>query len=135
MLDGRRNRFDNQLMSRTDPIDKQDSIPGPRSARRRRRGDRADGEALLTLTKPIANWQARWAWMCSMWGLIPGLGLPLGVLGLIFGFLGWRRVRRHPEDLGIRHAIGALIMGTIEILVHLVGLGCLAKGLMEIGLL
>lgn len=96
---------------------------------RRRRGDRASEEAVLTLTVPIANWQARLGWQAAMWGLIPVAGLALGIIAVALGALGYRRVRRRPDDLGIRHAVGALILGSIEILVNLAGLGCIGYGL------
>lgn len=98
--------------------------------RRRARGGKASEEALLTLTKPIANWQAKFGWHCAMWGLIPFAGLLLGLFGVTFGGLGYRRVRRKPEDLGIRHAVGALILGSIEVLVNVAGIGCIAKGVL-----
>jgi hypothetical protein len=90
---------------------------------------RAADEAVMTLTKPIANWQAKLSWMCACWGLIPVLGLILGVCGLVFGYTGWRRVRRRPDDLGIRHAVGGMILGGIEVLVNAVGLGLIFKGM------
>src|SRR5262245_53617748 len=67
---------------------------------------RAADEAVMTLTKPIANWQAKLSWKCACWGLIPAAGLILGSSALLFGVLGWRRVRRFPDDLGIRQAVG-----------------------------
>src|SRR5438309_1849892 len=85
-------------------------------APRRRRVDAAD-EAHLALTRPIANWQAKFAWACACWGLVPVAGLPLGALGVAFGLLGWRRVRVRPEDLGIRHAVGGVIVGAAELVV------------------
>lgn len=98
----------------------------------RRRRMRAADEAVLTLSRPIANWQARLAWKCASWGLIPVLGLALGLIGMLFGWIGLRRVRRSPEDLGIRHALGGLILGGIEILVNLLGLGWIAAGVLQI---
>ena len=96
--------------------------------RRRARGGKASEEALLTLTKPIANWQAKFGWHCAMWGLVPVVGLLLGMLGVAFGALGYQRVRRKPEDLGIRHAVGALILGAIELVVNVAGIACIVKG-------
>ncbi len=87
----------------------------------------------MTLTKKIANWQAKLAWNCAMWGLIPIAGLPLGVCSLTLGWLGYRRVRRNPDDLGIRHAVGSLIMGPIEILVNVAGIACIVHGITELG--
>ena len=100
--------------------------------RRRARGGKASEEALLTLTKPIANWQAKFGWRCAMWGLIPVAGLPLGLLAVALGALGYRRVRRKPEDLGIRHAVGALILGAIELIVNLAGIACIVKGVLAL---
>jgi hypothetical protein len=96
--------------------------------RRRARAGQAAEEALLGLTNPIANWQAKCGWHCAMWGLIPFAGLLLGVLALMLGALGYLRVRRCPDDLGIRHAVGSLILGSIEMLVNVAGIGCIVKG-------
>ncbi len=119
-------------MSRSDPIDTPSAAPGQRSGRRSRRGDHAAVEAVSTLTIPIANWQAKLGWAFTMWGLIPVLGLFLGLFGVMLGILGYRRVRRRPEDLGIRHALGAIILGGIEVIVNLAGLGCIVKGILTI---
>jgi hypothetical protein len=94
----------------------------------RTRRIRAADEAVMTLSRPIANWQAKFAWICTCWGLLPVFGLILGICGLLFGYLGWRRVHRCPEDLGIRHAVGGMIGGSVEILVNLIGLALIIKG-------
>ena len=103
------------------------STPAPDdpAPRRRRRGGAAD-EAQRSLTRPIANWQAKFAWACATWGLVPVAGLPLGALGVAFGLLGWRRVRRRPEDLGIRHAVGGVIVGGVELAVNAAATYCVA---------
>src|SRR5947208_8178559 len=107
--------------------------PDPPAPRRRRRVDAA-GEAHLSLTRPIANWQAKFAWACASWGLVPVAGLALGALGVLFGLLGWRRVRRRPEDLGIRHAVGGVIVGAVELVVNAAATYCVIRGLGQIGL-
>jgi hypothetical protein len=127
-----RDCFSGQAMSASSPPD---SLPAPepeRNRKRVRKRIRASDEAVMTLTRHIANWQARLGWNCAMWGLIPVAGLPLGVGALVLGLLGYRRVRRSPEDLGIRHAVGALIMGPIEIAVNVAGLACIARGIIEL---
>ncbi len=86
----------------------------------------------MTLTKQIANWQAKFGWSCAMWGLIPLLGLPLGVGSLAFGWLGYRRVRRSPEDLGIRHAVGSLIMGPVEVVVNVAAIASIVHGIVQL---
>lgn len=108
------------------------AIPPAKKKPRRRRGDRAAEEAVLTLSVPIANWQARLGWLAAMWGLIPVAGLALGIIAVMLGALGYRRVRRRPDDLGIRHAVGALILGAIEILVNVAGLGCITYGIQQL---
>ena len=108
---------------------------GPDSDRpngsRRKRLSAAD-EAGLMSTQLIANWQARFAWNCAMWGLIPVLGLVLGFLGVVFGLIGWVRVRRRPDDLGIRHAIGSIILGSVELSLNALGIALIVKGVMEL---
>src|SRR5437764_15472466 len=98
--------------------------------KRRRRGDAFD-EAVRTVTQPIANWQAKFAWACACWGLIPVAGLILGTLGVMYGLLGWHRVRAHPDDLGLRHAIGGIMVGTVELLCNAGGVYCLTVGLLS----
>jgi hypothetical protein len=98
----------------------------------RRRNNRGFDEAVRSITQPIANWQATFAWRCTEWGLIPFVGLPLGLIGIVFGALGYRRFRRRPEDLGIRHAVGALILGPIEVAVNLAGIACIVKGVLQL---
>jgi hypothetical protein len=119
-------------MSDSPPDRPPPSDPAPNGNRRRRRGARASDEAVMTLTKKIANWQAKFGWKCAMWGLIPVAGLPLGLGSLTFGWLGYRRVRRNPDDLGIRHAVGALLMGPIEIVVNVAGLACIFRGIEQL---
>lgn len=99
---------------------------------RRRRDNRGFEEAIRSVTQPIANWQATFAWRCTEWGLIPFAGLPLGLLGLVFGALGYWRFRRKPEDLGIRHAVGALIMGGTEVAVNVAGIACIVTGALSL---
>ncbi len=101
------------------------------AASRRKRADAGD-EAQLSLVRPIANWQARLAWACASWGLIPILGLPLGLMGVVFGLLGWRRVHQHPDDLGLRHAVGGLLVGGFELLCNGAATFCIIRGLLEL---
>ena len=109
-----------------------DSSATPPPAPVRRKRIRASDEAVMTLSKPIANWQAKLAWKSASWGLIPVLGFPLGFVGLVLGCLGWLRIRRQPEDLGIRHAMGGMILGGLEFATNVAGISCVVKGVLNI---
>ena len=121
-----------QAMSVSQPENPSQPDSGQNGKRRRRRGAKASDEAVMTLTKKIANWQARLGWNCAMWGLIPLAGLLLGACSLTLGYLGYRRVRRNPDDLGIRHAVGAMIMGPIEMAINFAGIACIVQGIVEL---
>jgi len=101
--------------------------------RRRRDRSRAQSEAQLALTSKVANWQARYAWQCAMWGLIPIAGVPLGLAATLLGVLGWARVRRRAEDQGLRHAVAGIIVGSAEILINTVALACIIRGIADLG--
>jgi len=102
----------------------------PNSSRRKR--PNAADEASMTLTKPIANWQAKFAWACASWGLIPVAGLALGTVAVVFGAAGWARVLRQPDDLGVRHAIGSMLLGSVEIAVNTIGTLLVIKGVLQL---
>ena len=105
-------------------------VPDPKDDKStRRKRTQAAEEAHMALTRPIANWQAKFAWACACWGLIPVAGLLLGALGVLFGFLGWSRVRLRPDDLGLRHAVGGIIVGGVELLCNAAGVYFVAAGL------
>jgi hypothetical protein len=104
--------------------------PSDQTAVSRRKRMNAADEASIWNTKPIANWQARFAWSFATWGLVPVLGLPLGLLGLVFGLAGLHRVHGRPDDLGLRHAIGAVMLGGLEILFNGVGTVLVVKGVL-----
>jgi hypothetical protein len=102
---------------------------------RRSRRSRAGGNGQMPYMGPIANWQAKYAWYAAMWGLIPVVGLLLGITALILGLLGRRRCHRRPEDHGLNYALGGIVMGSVEIVVNISGLACILVGLRELGLL
>src|SRR5260370_3720625 len=85
--------------------------PGPA----RRKGAQADSEALLSPLKPINNWQAKFAWSCACWGLIPVLVLPLGASATAFGLLGCVRAWPRPDDLVRRAPLGGALVRGFEL--------------------
>lgn len=89
----------------------------------------------MSLSIPIANWQAKLAWKLASWGMIPVAGLPLGIAATVLGLAGWRRVQRRPEDLGIRHAVGGVIVGSLETVFNLSGILAIFYGLRQLGIL
>ena len=103
-------------------------VPEPPIKRRRNRV-RASVEALMSLSGPIANWPAKHGWCFALWGLIPLAGLPLGLAAILLGWFGWRRARQRPHDVGYHLALGAIILGGMEILVNLGGIACILIGL------
>lgn len=113
-------------------LSEQPATNGDTPSGRRRRRTTAAGEAQIALVAPIANWQARYAWASASWGLLPVVGLPLGIAAVVLGLFGWRRVRRRPDDLGVRHAIGGIIVGTLEIITNSAGIACVVQGVREL---
>ncbi|HEV3142810.1 MAG TPA: hypothetical protein VGZ47_02885 [Gemmataceae bacterium] len=110
-----------------------ESTPAPeRPTKPRRNRVRASVEAQMSLSGPIANWPARNAWRCALWGLIPMAGLPLGLAAMLLGWVGWRRAKQRPQDVGYHHALGAVILGAMEVLVNLGGLSCIFVGLRQL---
>jgi len=87
----------------------------------------------MSLLAPIANSQAKQAWKFACWALIPFLGLPLGLIAFIYGAIGWRRYLKKPEDLGIRHAIGGMLLGASTCISNLLGILSILLGLRDLG--
>ena len=61
----------------------------------------------------------------AIFGLIPLLfwiSFPLGVLGLVFGGIGWRRARREPERGGKGLAVAGVILGALAIILAIIGI-------------
>lgn len=57
----------------------------------------------------------------SIFGLIPGAGLPLAIVGLINGIKGLKRIKRRPSVYkGKGYAIAAIVMGISGIIISLI---------------
>jgi len=81
-----------------------------RPRRRRRREDDEDGDATGGLI-PYKNGMALAGYYCGVVGLLPVLGLVLGVLAIVFGILGLKHKGCHPAHGGTAHAIVGIVLG------------------------
>ena len=87
-----------------------------RPRRRRRRDDYDDdGDATGGLI-PYKNGMALAGYYCGVFGLLPVLGLVLGLLGIVFGILGLKHKSRHPAHGGTAHAIVGIVLGSLAAL-------------------
>ena len=90
--------------------------------RPRRRRNRGDGTGGLI---PYKNAKALASYYCGVFGLISCF-LMLGIFGIvpiILGFLGLKHAKQHPEAKGQAHAITGIILGILEVLSFLAGIG------------
>lgn len=105
---------------RSDEDDEDYGDPGDRPRRRRRsRGDDTGG--LI----PYKNPKALAAYYCGVFGLISCflfLGI-FGIVPIVLGFLGLKHARQYPEAKGQAHAITGIVLGFLELLTFLAGVG------------
>jgi len=95
---------------------------GAKLARRpRRRNYEEDGLDPLAQRLPYNNPPALYGYRCAVVGLIPALGLPLGLAAIILGFIGWRRAKINTEIKGAGHAATAVVLGSLEVVVNATG--------------
>jgi hypothetical protein len=69
---------------------------------------------------PYKNPKALMAYYCGVFSLIPGLGLILGPIAAILGFLGLKAKSKNPKVRGTGHAIAGIVLGGLVTLGHLV---------------
>jgi hypothetical protein len=62
---------------------------------------------------PTRNGAALIGYYLGVFSLIPVLGLPLGLVAIVFGIVGFRAVRRKPNVKGTAHALVAIILGSL----------------------
>lgn len=90
----------------------------------RKRADRAE----LPLTfLPQSNRQARIAYICALIGLIPAVGLLIGPVAAVFGWLGFRKAGQLPNKDGIGHSFVSIVLGLLEFAAAGVGLWLLGR--------
>lgn len=71
---------------------------------------------------PYKNLPALVGYYLSIFSLIPFVGIPLGIAGVICGIVGYRRRNKNPVIRGIAHALFAIIFGAFVILVQVAGI-------------
>jgi Domain of unknown function (DUF4190) len=101
---------------RRDEEDDDDHDDRPR--RRRRPHPDDDGTGGLI---PYKNPKALAAYYCGVFGLIScflGLGI-FGILPIVFGVMGLKYAKLHPEAKGQAHAIIGIVLGVIEVVTFL----------------
>lgn len=69
---------------------------------------------------PYRNPRALIAYYCAIFGLVPGVGLILGPVAIIFGVFGATYAEAHPHTKGMYHALLAVVLGTFELTAHVV---------------
>lgn len=84
--------------------------------RRRRRPPEGDATGGLI---PYKNAKALSAYYLGVFSLIPCLGLILGPIAIILGFLGLGYAKKHPEARGQAHAIVGIVLGGLVLAGHL----------------
>jgi hypothetical protein len=119
------------LAPRDDDDDDDDRDERRRGSRPPRRRDAYDDSGGTII--PYRNGMALAGYYLGVFSLIPALGALLGVLAIIFGIVGLRRVGRNPEVKGTGHAVTAIVLGGIGALynwgiVILFFIGVLARG-------
>lgn len=108
--------------SRRDDDEDRDDRDEERRDRRRRYDDDDDDRRDNTGGMiPYKNGMALASYYCGVFALIPCVGVLLGALALIFGFMGLSHARKHPESSGKAHAIVGIVLGSLVLLAHLSG--------------
>lgn len=88
------------------------------AALRRGTGDATDPSPIATLI-PYRNPPALVGYYLSILSLIPLVGLPLGVAAIVLGILGHRRRGKDPAAKGTAHAMVAIVLGSIGLLISI----------------
>jgi hypothetical protein len=93
--------------------DYEDDEDDDRPRRPRRRGDGA-----VSTIIPFHNGMALTAYYLGVFSIIPGIGLLLGPMAIIFGIVGLRRVRANPQIKGTGHSITGIVIGSLTTLAN-----------------
>jgi hypothetical protein len=107
----------------------------PEKSRRRRRAVREDADSPFGGPIEPANRSAVYAYRCAIVGLIPIVGMVLGPVALVWGWLAWRRGRTDPHFSALGPAYLAMFLGALLTLTQWAGAYLMYVGLREAGVL
>lgn len=99
----------------------------------RRRTPNFDDKYSLIASRIPKNRPAVLAYRCAVVGLVPVIGLLMGIFAIVLGFLGRRRFYADPEQRGLGHAVAAIVLGVLELLTNGVGLALIWIGMQSLG--
>jgi hypothetical protein len=71
---------------------------------------------------PIGNPPAVGAYLCFLFGLIPGLGIILGPIAALLGLFGFLKARKLDPPIGLGHGFVCMVFGPFQFVCHAVGL-------------
>jgi hypothetical protein len=114
-------------MSADAPTDQPNSIPA--KPRRSRRRELIDDSGVFGSFTPWKNPAAVYAYAVALAGMTPVLGLVLGPTAVILGLVGEARLRRNPEIKGLSFVRAGIVLGTLDFIVNVAGVTCIAIGL------
>jgi hypothetical protein len=75
------------------------------------------------------NPTARFAYLCSLWAIVPFLGLVLGPAAVLIGIVGRVYERAQPSTRGSGQARAAIVLGVLTALTNWLGVYFLWRGL------
>lgn len=96
-----------------------DDYDDPRPRRRYRDDDPPRDAGALTSLIPYRNSLALSAYYCGVFSLIPCLGVVLGIISIILGWLGINFANKNPQAKGKGHAVAGIVLGSVSVLYHL----------------
>lgn len=91
---------------------------------RRRKHDKSE---IAVSFLPVGNPAAKWAYLSAIIGLIPGIGVVMGLPAFILGVIGGRAAKRDEQKRGMGHARLSRLLGLLEILSNAAGWALLAS--------
>ncbi len=77
---------------------------------------------------PYKNPMALTGYYIAVFSLIPGIGIPLGIVAVVLGIVGLRRRKLMPTIRGAGHAWVAIVLGSLSVVGQFVIIAVLLRG-------